>query len=131
MYINQLKKLNKKAIINGDVPVSCLIVKNGKIISKGYNKKYKTNNPLAHAEIIAIKKACKKLKTPNLIECEMYVTLKPCSMCQEIIKESKIKKVYYILDKTKNVKNKIEFKKIEMDNKYFIDELKMFFLNKR
>ena len=121
MYINQLKKLNKKAIINGDVPVSCLIVKNGKIISKGYNKKYKTNNPLAHAEIIAIKKACKKLKTPNLIECEMYVTLKPCSMCQEIIKESKIKKVYYILDKTKNVKNKIEFKKIEMDNKYFID----------
>ncbi len=131
MYIDKLKKLNKKAIINGDIPVSCLIVKNGKIISKGYNKKYKTNNPLAHAEIIAIKKACKKLKTPNLIECEMYVTLKPCSMCQEIIKESKIKKVYYILDKTKIVKNKIEFKKLEIDNKYFIDELKKFFLNKR
>lgn len=129
--INTLKKLNKKAIKNGDVPVSCIIVKNNKVISKAYNRRKKDNDPLAHAEIIAIRKAAKKLKTYNLMGCVLYVTLYPCKMCQEIIKESKIKTVYYFLDNDKTVNNKIEFNKIDEKIDYFSNELKAFFLDKR
>ena len=129
--IETFKKMNKKAINNGDVPVSCIITKNNKIISKAYNKKNINNNPFDHAEIIAIQKAAKKLKTFNLIDCELFVTLFPCNMCQEVIKESKIKKVHYILDKNKNVNNQIDFIKMEDENDYFNNELINFFKDKR
>ena len=102
-YIKILKKLNIKAKNNGDIPVSCIIFKEKVIISKAYNKKYKNNNPLDHAEIIAIKEACKKLNTTNLIDCTMLVTLKPCKMCKELIKEVRLKQVYYILDNNKEI----------------------------
>ena len=128
---NILKILNKKAINNDDVPVSCLIIKDGKIISKAYTKRNKNKNPFDHAEIIAIQKASKKLKTYNLSDCVLYTTLKPCSMCEEVIKESKIKKVYYILEKTKEVKNIIKYEKIDDINKYFEQEIKSFFKEKR
>lgn len=128
---NILKILNNKAINNDDVPVSCLIIKDGKIISKAYNKRNKNKNPFDHAEIIAIQKASKKLKTYNLSDCVLYTTLKPCSMCEEVIKESKIKKVYYILEKTKEVKNIIKYEKIDDINKYFEQEIKSFFKEKR
>ncbi len=126
-YIEILKKLNNKAKDNGDIPVSCIILKNGEIIAKAYNKRVRNLNPLDHAEIIAIKKASKKLNTYNLIGCEMIVTLKPCKMCEEIIKESKIKKVTYILDKNKN----IIYKKIDDEYDYFLKEIKDFFVKKR
>jgi len=130
-YLNILKKLNSKAFNNGDVPVSCIIIKNSKIISKSYNQKYKNNNPFDHAEIIAIKNACKKLKTYNLMDCIMITTLKPCKMCEEVIRESKINKVYYILNKTKIVNSKLDFIKIQINTDYFESELKQFFKDKR
>ncbi len=130
-YYEILKKLNKKAIKNGDIPVSALIIYKNKVISKEYNKKYKNNDPFAHAEILAIKKASKKLKTPNLSECEMYVTLYPCDMCKEVIKESKIKKVYFYAEKTKVINNVTIYKKINDNDSYFSNELSTFFLNKR
>ena len=130
-YIELLKKLNKKAIKNGDIPVSAIITCNNKIVSKSYNKKYNKSDPFAHAEILAIKKACKKLQTPNLSDCEMYVSLLPCNMCKEVIKESKIKKVYYLTDKTKIVNNKIEYIKINDQDSYFSKELSDFFSDKR
>jgi len=130
IYENILKKLNKKAINNGDVPVSAIIVKNNKIISKAYNKKYKNNNPLEHAEIIAIRKACKKLKTTNLIDCELIVTLKPCKMCKEIIKESRIKTVKYYCENEKEIIDNTKYIKIN-SNDYFSKELSNFFRNKR
>ena len=83
--IEKLIKLNKKAFKNKEVPVSCVIVKNNKLISKAYNSKIKKHDPTAHAEIIAIKKAAKKLKTWNLNDCELYVTLYPCKMCIDVI----------------------------------------------
>ena len=125
-----LKKLNKKALKNEDVPVSCVIVKNNKIISKSYNQRVKKNNPLAHAEILAIQKASKKLNTYNLSDCELYVTLKPCKMCEEVIKSAKIQKVYYFLDQNKAA-NKINYKKLEDQNEYFYKELTEFFKDKR
>ena len=130
-YKNILKRLNQKAIENGDIPVSAIIIHNNKIIAKAYNQKYKNNNPFDHAEILAIKKASKKIKTPNLSECEMYVSLYPCSMCREAIKESKIKKVYYYTENNKSINNKIQYIKINDNDLFFSKELSSFFDNKR
>lgn len=82
-----------------DVPVGAVIVRNGEIIAKAHNTREKDCDILGHAEINAIKMAAKKLKTWNLNDCELYVTLKPCSMCFEVIKQAKIQNIFYILDK--------------------------------
>ena len=91
----------KKAYNLGEMPVGAVVVKNGKVIGKGYNKKEKTKNALMHAEIIAINKACKKNKDWRLNDCEMYVTLEPCSMCAGALINSRIKKVYIGTDDIK------------------------------
>lgn len=111
-YQNILYKLAKKAFNKGEVPVAALIVHNGKIISTSYNKRRK-NNILGHAEIECIIKATKKLNDWRLSNCEMYVTLMPCHMCLEIIKESRIKKVYYLLENEKVINFKTDFIKID------------------
>lgn len=85
----------KKAYYRKDVPVGAVVVKNNKIISKAYNKKEKKNNAIYHAEILAISKACKKLKTWHLEDCTLYVTLEPCMMCTGAILQSRIKEVIY------------------------------------
>lgn len=132
MIIKQLKKLNNIALKHGDVPVSCIIVKNNKIIAKEYNKRQKKNSPLAHAEILAIIKATKRIKTWNLNDCELYVTLEPCEMCKSIINEARIKKVYYIISKTKKINDTVKYEQLDVaDNDYFLNEIKEFFVNKR
>lgn len=88
-----LKEANKALELN-EVPVGAIIVKDGSIISRGYNLKEKLNDSLAHAEIIAIKKAQNKLKSWRLNGCEMYVTLEPCPMCAGAIINSRISKLY-------------------------------------
>ena len=95
LIIDELKKLMNKAIKHDEVPVACIITKDNKIIAKSYNKTVKTNNILDHAEIIAIKKASKKLNNWRLNDCKMYISLEPCDMCKEIIKKSRISKVIY------------------------------------
>ena len=94
-YMNLALKEAKKSFKNNDVPVGAIIVKNGKIISKGHNQKEKKKNAIKHAEIIAIEKACKKLHNWHLNDCVMYVTLEPCLMCCGAIIQSRIKKVIY------------------------------------
>ncbi len=132
IIIEQLKKLNNIALKHGEVPVSCIIVKNNKIIAKEYNKRQKKNSPLAHAEILAIIKAAKRIKTWNLNDCELYVTLEPCEMCKSIINEARIKKVYYILSKTKKINDTVKYEQLDVaDNDYFLNEIKEFFVNKR
>lgn len=91
----------KKAFKKGEVPVGAVITKNNKIISKGYNLKENKNKAIMHAEIIAITKANKKLKSWRLDDCELYVTLEPCMMCAGAIIQSRIKKVYYGLPSSK------------------------------
>lgn len=97
--VDTLLNLARKASLKGEIPVSAIIICNDKIISKKFNLKEKKNDSMAHAEILAIKEATKKLKRWNLNDCSLYVTLKPCAMCEEVIKQSRIKTVYYLLDK--------------------------------
>ena len=101
-----IKEANKSLEIN-EVPVGAVIVKNGKIISRGHNIKEKKQSSLAHAEIIAIEKATRKVKNWRLIDCDIYVTLEPCPMCTSAIKQSRIKKVYYGAESTDNNNHKI------------------------
>ena len=89
-----LKEAQKAAKID-EVPVGCVIVLNDKIIAKAHNKKEINNDPCGHAEILAIKKASKKLNNWRLENCEMYVTIEPCIMCSGAIIQSRIKKVFY------------------------------------
>lgn len=84
-----------KAREEDEVPVGAIIVKNGKVIARAHNKKEKSNDPMGHAEILCIKKACKKVGDWYLKDCEMYVTLEPCVMCAGAIMHSRIEKVYY------------------------------------
>ena len=124
--IQKLYKLCDKAAKNKDIPVSCIIIKNEKIVSSAYNRRVKDNDPLAHAEILAIKKAGKKLNTYNLIDCTLITTLYPCKMCREVIKEARIKKVIYLAENNKEINEKIEYIKYD-DNNEYSKKLKEFF----
>lgn len=84
----------QKAYEIDDVPVGCVIVHEGKVISSGYNRRENDKNALKHAEITAINRACRKLGGWRLIDCDMYVTLEPCTMCGGAIMNSRIKNVY-------------------------------------
>ena len=93
-YMKEALKEAKKAYDKLEVPVGAVIVKDGKIIARAHNLKETKTDTTKHAEIIAIQRASKKLKSWRLIDCEMYVTLEPCSMCAGAIINSRIKKIY-------------------------------------
>lgn len=84
----------KKAFDKEEVPVGAVIVQNGKVIAKAHNLKETKNDTTNHAEILAIQKASKKLKKWRLTDCEMYVTLEPCSMCAGALINCRLKKLY-------------------------------------
>ena len=112
-YLEIIIELAKKSLESNDVPIGAIIVKDGKIIGKGYNTREKDQNVLGHAEINAIKEAAKNINNWNLQGSIMYVTLKPCSMCLNVIRESRIDFVYYLLDKPAN---KFEYSKTAIHN---------------
>ena len=91
----------KKALDKEEVPVGAIIVKDGKIISRAHNIKECKKDATCHAEILAIQKACKKLGSWRLLDCEMYVTLEPCPMCAGALIQSRIKKLYIGTDDNK------------------------------
>lgn len=93
-YMKEALKEAKKAYNKLEIPVGAVIVKDGKIIARAHNQKETKFDTTKHAEILAIQKASKKLGAWRLNDCEMYVTLEPCSMCAGAIVNSRIKKVY-------------------------------------
>ena len=93
-FMKEAIKQAEKAYDKLEVPVGVVIVKDNKIIAKAYNQKEEKKDATKHAEIIAIQKASKKLQSWRLINCEMYVTLEPCSMCAGALIQSRIRKVY-------------------------------------
>ena len=92
-YMAQAIRQAKKAAAIDEVPIGCVIVHEDKIIARGYNRRNVDSSTLAHAEIMAIKKASKKLGDWRLEECTMYVTLEPCPMCAGAIVQARIPKV--------------------------------------
>lgn len=92
-YMKQAIRQAQKAYENGDVPIGCVIVREGRIIARGYNRRNKEGQVLAHAELMAIKKASKILGDWRLEDCTMYVTLEPCQMCAGAIVQARIPRV--------------------------------------
>ena len=92
-FMKEAIKQAKKAAAIDDVPIGCVIVHEDKIIARGYNKRNKMKTTLAHAELLAIKQACKKLGDWRVEECTMYVTLEPCQMCAGAIVQARIPRV--------------------------------------
>lgn len=95
IYMKEALKEAKKAFDIGEVPIGCVIVQNGKIIARGYNKRQTSKNALMHAEIIAINKACKKLNKWILDDCDIYATLEPCPMCAGAILQSRMNRLIF------------------------------------
>ena len=87
----------KMAFDAGDVPVGAVIVKDGEIIAEAFNEREASDNAIAHAEVLAIERACKRLGRWRLSDCEMYVTLEPCPMCAGAILNARLGCVYYAL----------------------------------
>lgn len=94
-FMSQAMILAKNAEKHGDVPVGAVIVKKGKIIAKGQNRREKDKNSLLHAEIVAIDEACKAIESKYLTDCTLYVTLEPCPMCAGAIINSRIDRVVF------------------------------------
>ena len=92
-YMKEAIKQARKAYEIGEVPIGCVIVYQDKIIARGYNRRTIDKNTLAHAELIAIKKASKKMDDWRLEDCTMYVTLEPCQMCAGAIVQARTKRV--------------------------------------
>lgn len=94
-YMKEAIKQAKKAESIDEVPIGAVIVHNDKIIARAHNLRESKQNSIAHAEVIAIQKACKKLGSWRLENCTLYVTLEPCPMCSGAILQSRIKRVVY------------------------------------
>ena len=142
-FMQQALKCAETAQDKDEVPIGAVIVKDNKIIAKGYNKSITLKDTTAHAEIVAIRKACKKLNNYRLNDCSIYVTIEPCSMCMGALILARIKNLYFgakdikagacgsILDISKaktNHKIKIYSGLLEQDCAKIIKE---FFKNKR
>ena len=97
-------------------PFGCVIVKENKIIAEGSNKVTSSNDPTAHAEVVAIREACKKLNTFNLVGCDLYTSCEPCPMCLSAIYWSHIDNIYY-------ANTREDAKKIEFDDSFIYLEI--------
>jgi len=94
-FMKAALKCAQKGLEEGEVPIGAVVVLDGKIISRGHNRRTKRQIATAHAEVEAIEKACKKLKSWRIPECEIYVTLEPCPMCMGAMLNARIKKCYF------------------------------------
>ncbi len=128
LSIKQAKKAQKK----GEVPVGAvLICENNKIIAKSYNKPIKNNDPTAHAEIMVLRKAGKKLNNYRLINTTMYVSLEPCPMCFAAISNARVSRVVFAAKNNKGNNLNHFFSTDFIENTSYINLLKSFFKKKR
>ena len=115
-FMKRAIELSIQNIKNNGGPFGCIIVKENKIIAEGVNRVTLNNDPTAHAEIIAIRNACKKLNTFNLEKCELYTSCEPCPMCLSAIYWSHIDKIYY-------GNSRLDASKIGFDDDFIYNEL--------
>jgi len=133
VIVETLKKEIDKSLKKNEVPIAAIVVKGDRIISSAHNQTESKGDVTAHAEVLAIKKAAKKLKTWKLNDCELYVTLEPCIMCAEVIRSSRIKRVHYFVPSDKKEKFSTDFVKVESSeqNENFLFVIKAFFEDMR
>lgn len=93
--MNQAFVSARRALLHQDVPIGAVIVHDGKIVARGENQVQQKKNPTLHAEIVAINRACKKLGTKFLDNCDIYITLEPCAMCATAISFARIRNIYF------------------------------------
>jgi len=101
VYMKKALAEATKAFDKGEAPVGAVIVKEGKIIARAHNIREIKKDPIAHAELLVIRKASKKLDAWRLTDCDLYVTLEPCPMCAGAIIQSRIRRLYYGADDPK------------------------------
>ena len=135
-YIKVMINEAYKAFKKKEIPVGCVIVKDGKILAKAHNKKQRSHRCIDHAEILAVINVEKKIKDWRLNGCDLYVTLEPCKMCMEVIRQARIKNVYYLLRSNFNNEDAKNIEKHEIENCYDVKEkykeqLSAFFVSKR
>ena len=124
MIEEEMNILIEKALAAGEFPVGAIIVREGKILSSAYNRIESDKDVTGHAEILAIKKAVEVVGDWRLEDCELHCALEPCEMCKEVIRRSRIKKVFYYTEKT--YKKGFETKFLYVDN----PEIKQAFVQK-
>jgi tRNA(adenine34) deaminase len=101
-FMQEALKEAKKAYKKNEVPVGAIVVYNNKIVAKAHNLNITTNDPTAHAEILALRKASKILRNYRLLDCEMYTTLEPCPMCAGAMVYARIKRLVYATEDPKS-----------------------------
>ena len=133
-YFIECIKEASLAEMNGDVPIGSVVVFNNEIIGRGHNNRLLSKDVTAHAEVLAIHEAAEKIGDWRLEKCDLYVTLEPCAMCKEIIKESRINRVHFLISKDnyKHSSNKTEFccyenKSFQQDILNYKEKLSNFF----
>lgn len=135
-FIDKIMELSQKSFDADEIPVGAIVVKDGMIVGAGINNRTGSNSVIGHAEINAIEMACKNIGDWRLDDCELYVSLKPCMMCTGAIVDSRIRKVYYLCDRTNVCFEPSEYlsiqkiNNVEMQEKY-MKLLQLFFENKR
>lgn len=85
----------KAAVEVGEVPIGCVVVKNGEVLAAANNRTLRDRDPTAHAEVLALRAAAKRLSSERLIDCDLYVTLEPCTMCASAISFARIRRLYF------------------------------------
>jgi len=94
-FMDQALDLARAAAAAGEVPVGCVVVREGVVIGRGANRTLTDRDPTGHAEMIAIREAARALGTERLTDCDVYVTLEPCAMCAGAISFARIRRLYY------------------------------------
>jgi len=135
-FVEKIYNLAKESYDFDEIPVGAIVVMDNNIIGVGINSRVRKKSVIGHAEINAIEDACKFVGDWRLDNCEMYVTLLPCMMCSGAILESRIKKIYYLCDRTNVCFKTSEYLNVEkiIDKEYeekYLNLLRLFFENKR
>jgi tRNA(adenine34) deaminase len=94
-FMDQALDLARTAVANGEVPVGCVVVRDGEVVAAAGNRTLTDRDPTAHAEMLAIRQAARALGSERLTDCDLYVTLEPCTMCAGAISFARIRRLYY------------------------------------
>lgn len=116
MLMARAIELSKTNVDNGGGPFGAVIVKDGRIVGEGFNRVTATNDPTAHAEVVAIREACKQMGTFDLSGCEIYTSCEPCPMCLSAIYWARLSKIYF-------ANTKLDAARIDFDDNFIYEEI--------